>query len=208
MKRNLLLYLAEKTGLFSEIETSTKKIAQEINASQQSVSRLLIKFEKENKISRFVSPGGMRIQIRENGLEDLKKDYLTLKKIFQPEKKLKGSVITGFGEGKYYIKKYKSKIKEALGINPFLGTLNIKADSDKARSFLMNIEPVEISGFNDGERSFGSVKAYKAKINGVDGAILRPERNWHEKDVIEVIADINLRKKMKLKKGSSVELTK
>lgn len=208
MKRNLLLHLAEKTGLFSEIETSTKKIAREIDMSQQSVSRLLIQLEKEGKINRSACSNGLRINIKEKGLEELKKDFITLQKIFQPQKKLRGQVMTGFGEGKYYIKKYRSRIRQTLGIDPFLGTLNIKTKPEKIQSFLLDINPIVIDGFNDNERSFGSIKIYPAKINRLEGAVIRPERNWHEDNILEFIADTNLRKKMKLKKGSPVELTK
>lgn len=202
MKRNLLLYLAEKTELFSELETSTKSIAKELGASQQSISRLLIELEKENKISRFSSPGGMKILIKEEGIEDLKKDYLVLRKVFQPEKKLVGKVVPGFNEGRYYIEMYKSRIKEVAGFMPFLGTLNIKTNAQKIKSFLMDMDPRTIEGFSDKSRSFGSVKLYKVKIDGFTGAILKPERSRHEEDIVELISEKNLSNK------KSVEITK
>jgi riboflavin kinase len=95
-----------------------------------------------------------------------------------------------------------------MGFTPFPGTLNIRTDDTKVRSFLMDMEPVMVEGFNDGKRSFGWVKLYKVKINGVGGAIIRPERTRHSPDIVELITDTDLRKKKGLDKGKTVELQK
>lgn len=208
MKRGLLLYIAEKTGLFSELETSTTKIARALGVSQQSVSRLLIDLEKEGLVERKVSAGGLVIGLKKKGRDQLQNEFTVLKKLFHPERKLKGKVVDGFGEGKYYTEKYKLKIKEAMGFTPFPGTLNIKTDRIKVKSFLMDVDPIEINGFATSDRTFGSIKLYKINIGGMAGAILKPERTRHGDDVLEIIADVDLRKKMGLKENNVVELKK
>ncbi|MFC1800851.1 DUF120 domain-containing protein [Nanoarchaeota archaeon] len=208
MKRKLLLYLAGKTELFSELQTSTKELAKEIKSSQQSVSRLLQELEKQGQISRVSSPKGIKISLKQEAVENLQKDFITLKKIFQPERKLKGHVIQGFDEGKYYIEKYKSKIKQALGFEPFPGTLNIKTNPVKVKSFLMDINPIIIKPFTTKNRSFGSVELYKVKINGIEGAIIKPERTRHDLSVVELTTYIDLNEMFKVKQGKAVEITK
>ena len=208
MKRGLLLYIAEQTGLFSELQTSTTMIAKALDISQQSVSRLLIGLEKEGLVSRIVSSGGLAISLNKKGRDQLQNEFTILKKLFHPERKLKGKVMDGFGEGKYYVEKYKKKIKEALGFEPFPGTLNVKTSTVKIKSFLMDVDPVVIEGFAASDRTFGSIKLYKVNIGGVAGAIIKPERTRHGEDVIEIIADVHLRKKMGLKENHLVELKK
>ncbi|MCK4589374.1 MAG: CTP-dependent riboflavin kinase [Nanoarchaeota archaeon] len=208
MKRGLLLYIAEKTGLFSELQTSTTRIAEALSVSQQSVSRLLIDLEKGGMIERKVSSGGLAIALKKKGRDQLQNEFTVLKRLFHPERKLKGKVVDGFGEGKYYIEKYKLKIKEAMGFTPFPGTLNIKTDRIKVKSFLMDVDPIKINGFATSDRSFGSIELYRVNVGGVAGAIIKPERTRHDDNVIEVIADVHLRKKMGLKENNVVELKK
>jgi len=207
MKRKILFNLAEQ-GLFSETETSTKKLAKKLGLSQQSVSRILIELEKEGMIKRHSSPDGITVRLRKEGINSLKDDFLKLKKIFQPQKSIKGRVVAGFGEGKYYVGKYRAKIKEVLGFTPFLGTLNIRTKAEKVRFFLLDLEPSRIKDFHDRTRSFGAIDLYRIKINGIQGALLRPERNHHEEDVIEIISENDLRKKLRLGQKSTVEITK
>lgn len=208
MKHSLLVYLANKAGLFSKIKMSTSEIAQELNISQQSVSRLLIDLERENKIARTPSPEGIKIVLQEQGIKDLKEEFLALKKIFQAEKNIKGRPVEGFNQGRYYVQKYKKKIKEILGFEPYLGTLNLKTDPAKVKSFLLDLKPVQIEGFRAINRSFGGVELFKIKVNNLSGAILRPERTRHDPEIIEVVAGVNLRDKLKLNKNSVVKISK
>ena len=64
---------------------------------------------------------------------------------------------------------------------------------------------LEIHGFVSGNRSFGSVICYHATVNGQrDAAILIIKRTHHHKNVVEVIAPLNLREKLNLSDGDTI----
>jgi len=120
---------------------------------------------------------------------------------------IKGIVFSGKSEGTNFIKLpwVRKQITEKLGFTPHLGTLNIKltGESVKLRTSLEKKGAIEISpvaGFHRG-RCF---EAYL--INDVRCAVVIPETPDYPRDIIEVIAPINLREKLQLKDGDCVEV--
>jgi riboflavin kinase, archaea type len=117
-----------------------------------------------------------------------------------------GKVTSGLGMGQYYIslEGYRSQFLRHLGYIPFPGTLNIKLDEplDPKR-----IKAIEIESFGDGERTFGKCRCYKIIIQGIEAAIIRPDRSNYPADLVEVIAPVRLREKLCLFDGDTVELT-
>ncbi len=65
---------------------------------------------------------------------------------------------------------------------------------------------IKIEGFKTKERTFGEVKAFKCRINGIGGAIVIPQRTHYPKNVIEIIAPVKLREVLGLKDGDWVEV--
>ena len=66
---------------------------------------------------------------------------------------------------------------------------------------------IDIHGFATGDRTFGPVACYPTRVNDlVDAAILLIQRTHHKLNVIEVIAPVNLREKLKLKDGDIITL--
>lgn len=124
--------------------------------------------------------------------------------------KLSGFVTSGLGEGAFYIslEGYKKSIEKALGFTPYPGTLNIKLEpaSVPYRRYLEGLPGIYIPGFSNGLRTYGAVKAFRAKIMGIEGAIVMPERTHHHIDTIEVIAPVKLRDVLNLKDGDRVEI--
>jgi riboflavin kinase len=119
---------------------------------------------------------------------------------------MRGKVSAGRGEGQYYISKdgYKIQFREILGFEPFPGTLNVKLDT----LFVpLEQKAIRIKGFQDGDRTFGKCRCYKIKLNGIDAAVVRPQRSDYPNDLIEVIAPVNLRKALVLEDGALVEIT-
>lgn len=121
--------------------------------------------------------------------------------------RIKGMVFSGKGEGAKFIKLpwVRKQITEKLGFTPHPGTLNIKLtrESLKLRTLLERTEAIEISpaaGFHRG-RCF---KAYL--INNLKCAVVIPETPDYPRDVIELIAPINLREKLRLRDGDCVEV--
>jgi riboflavin kinase len=120
---------------------------------------------------------------------------------------IKGIVFSGKGEGTSFIKLpwVRKQIAEKLGFTPHPGTLNIKltAESLKLRTSLEEKEAIEISpaaGFHHGK----CFKAYL--INNLRCAVVIPETPDYPRDIIEVIAPINLREKLQLRDGDYVEV--
>jgi len=116
-------------------------------------------------------------------------------------------VFSGKGEGAKFIKLpwVRKQITEKLGFTPHPGTLNIKLtrESLKLRTLLERTEAIEISpaeGFHRG-RCF---KAYL--INNLKCAFVIPETPDYPRDVIELVAPINLREKLQLRDGDYVEV--
>jgi len=205
----LLLFVAKNNGLKGEFISSTSKIAQVLEISQQSVSRKLRLLSKMGFISLQTSPEGVSAKVLEKGKMVLLEQYSELSNIFSKAKtkKLVGIVQSGLGEGKYYLsfKQYSNQIKEKLGFEAFVGTLNLDVQEAELLQFKMNLEEIYIDGFSTKERSFGGLKVFKTKINSkVNGAMIFPDRSSHPSNTAEIIAPINLRKKFGLKDGDKI----
>lgn len=204
----LLMHIAEKAGS-GTTKLSTSTIARDLEISQQSVSRKLRELEKNHFVKRKATSRGIELSVTNEGRLLLKKHFYSLKKLFNSrneKKSLAGKVVSGLGEGKYYLsfEKYFSQIKSKLGFNPFKGTLNLAVDENGLIDFISSGKEITIEGFETAERNFGAIKCFPVLINGkVDGALVLPERSVH-KNVAELIAPLNLRKKFSLKDGGKI----
>ena len=212
----ILLKLAEMGAHRRTAKISTEYLAGKLGASQQTASRYLIELDKNGWIKRTVTPEGCLIKITDAGIKELKKLYSNLRFLMEaaypPSITLEGVVFTGLGEGAYYISKerYTKQFIEKLGFEPYPGTLNLKLTTDydvKARSELEAYPAIEIEGFRNENRTFGSVKCYPVTIeNKAKGALILALRSHYDASVIEVIAPVFLRKYLKLKDGHKVKV--
>ena len=115
-----------------------------------------------------------------------------------------GTVITGEGNGKRYLALpwVKQQVEEKIGFTPFLGTLNLKltrADAD-CRKLLNKAKAATIcppEGWCIG-------LLFKALVAGFEGAVVLPQVESYPENVLEVIAPVNLRDKLKLKDGDAL----
>ena len=119
---------------------------------------------------------------------------------------LGGKVFSGKNEGEKFIRLpwVKEQIAKKIGFIPYPGTLNIKLEEKSAKlKLLKKTKAVEISpaaGFCRG-------KCFKAYLtNTVECAIVIPEIANYPKDVLEIIAPTNLRDKLSLKNGDTIEI--
>ncbi|MCS7114360.1 MAG: DUF120 domain-containing protein [Nitrososphaerota archaeon] len=121
---------------------------------------------------------------------------------------IRGKIFSGAGEGTKFttLPWVKRQIEEKLGFPPYPGTLNIRLLEDNAslRKLLARIKGVEIlpvEGYCLG-------KCFKALLmKKVKCAIILPDVKGYPEDVIEIVAPVNLREKLKLKDGDIVEVT-
>ena len=211
-----LYKLAELGACSRTVRVSTEYLAEKIGVSQQTASRHLINLEKIGWIKRTITPEGCLTKITDSGMAELKKLYSNLRLIFEaaypPSVTLEGFLFSGLGEGAYYvtIEGYRKQFMEKLGFDPYPGTLNLKLTTEydvKTMSELEAYPAIEIQGFKDESRTFGSVKCYPAIINNkVKGAVVYALRSHYNASVLEIIAPVFLRGRLKLKDGNKVKV--
>lgn len=197
-----LLALARQGCADSLLEMSSVKLAKALSVSQQTASRRIKDLLDEGYIVREMMPRGQRIKLTSKGMQTLRQMHFDLDKIFEDigpsSYTLAGKVTSGMGEGRYYmeIPKYKEGFKKSLGFTPYPGTLNLRLvtqEDIKVRQLLQDLEGIEIKGFTYKNRTFGSVKCFKANIEGVDGAVVIPARTHHGFETLEAIASAKIR---------------
>jgi len=204
--------LALLGALRSSISISSAKFARRLKTSPQTASRKLQILEQENMITRRILPNGQEIMITEAGVLALQREYQEYQRIFgdYEDVRLTGVVCTGLGEGKYYIALdgYMRQFEQKLGFTPHPGTLNIELDSHSTnmRKRLNAMDGIHIEGFEDGVRTFGSAKCFEVQIDNTCGAIVIPNRKHYPDDIIEIIAPVNLRERLRVGDGGDVEV--
>lgn len=191
------------------VQISSNEFASYIDSSPQTAARRLKSLEDEKLISRQILHNGQLISLTKNGLESLQKELNDYREIFSGNgavKILSGKVITGLGEGQYYIslEGYRTQFREKLGFDPYPGTLNVKLDPLSIELRKRISANVTISGFTDQNRTFGSGTCFNVKISDIKGAVITPERTHYPEDIIEVIAPVNLRQYLNVRDGSTV----
>lgn len=205
----LFLSIAEKSAS-SKARLSTSAIASSFGISQQSASRKLREFEKAGLIMRNPTHEGTEVSLTSEGKSFLRQIYASAKGIIFSKDfpVISGTACSGLGEGSYYtsLGGYKKQFSSKLGFEPFKGTLNLKIKTP-IENLLESRIPVSIEGFSTKERSFGKIKCFPALAeNKIRAAIILPERSNHTKEMLEIIAPVNLRKEFSLKDGSKVKL--
>lgn len=208
------LYKLAMLGAIAEpIEISTSRLADATGSSQQTASRHLIILERLGYIERQKYGKHELIRITKEGKKVLEEVYLGLEMALKgrfPERDIVGIVFTGLGEGAYYVSRpqYVKQFVHKLGFKPYPGTLNLRLVSPPTRSFLEKYRHIEITGFQNLDRTYGGAKCYPVKINNkLEGAIIVADRTHYGFNIIEVISPYYLRNALNLKDGDKVKLT-
>ena len=116
---------------------------------------------------------------------------------------MRGKIASGLGQGGYFISRegYSRQFVEKLGFVPFPGTLNVQLEEP----FPVEQKAIRIESFVEEGKSFGECKCYRIKLNGIEAAVVRPEKSRYPPELIEVIAPIKLRA-LGLEDGDPVEI--
>jgi riboflavin kinase len=200
-------------GCRGPIWLSSQSLGNVLGISPQTASRRLIALERQQFVVRSMKPEGQYVAVTREGEQALKREYADYVRIFNPERRqytLAGIVISGLGEGRYYmsIPHYKEQFAACLGFEPFPGTLNIRLDaaSIEVRKQLDHAGWIDIPGFTADERTFGGARVLPCRIRGHECAIVVPSRTHYPEDIVEVIAGCELRKALNLNDNDTIEV--
>ena len=195
-----LKVLALMGGLKGPVWVSSQSLGSALRTSPQTASRRLQSLERQMLLTRSVNPDGQYITITRSGEEDLRREYSDYCRLFVQESgeySLQGTVISGLGEGKYYMSldHYVAQFTRVLGFTPYPGTLNIRLDPSSLpiRKRLDQRDWIPIEGFTADERTFGNARCLPCRFRQTPCGIVIPGRSHYPDDILEIIAPVSLR---------------
>ena len=216
LKIQHILTLAEllsKGARYNFVQITMSSLGKSIKKSQQAASKHILELENGGFIDRVMTGRHLSVKITKKGYSELVKLHSILGSTLNSSPshlELNGSVISGLGEGAYYmaLNGYTKQFKAKIGYVPFPGTLNIKLNHLQATQIIQQLDEldnVEIDPFSDGKRTYGWVKCFHVTLNNSNKCeLIRLERTHHDSSVIELISKNNLRKTARLQTGSKV----
>jgi riboflavin kinase len=212
-----LIELLSKGARHNFVEVTTTLLGKGIGRSQQAASKHLLDLETSGYIERLKKGQKFAVKVTDKGYSEIQSLYLSLRAAIESTPStmdFKGNVISGMGEGAYYmsLEGYRRQFREKLGYEPYPGTLNVRLTDQidmNSRLELGKHPSIFINGFNDGTRTYGWVKCYRATIN--DGAIdnaavLVLERTHYDDSMLEVIAPISIKQAAGIKNGDKIKV--
>ena len=197
------------------VPITTSSLGKSMNKSQQSASKRLRELEKDGFIERIMNGRKFSIKITSKGYSEMVKLSSILKSSlnsFPSFVELKGTLVSGMGEGAYYmsLKGYTKQFKSKINYIPFPGTLNVKLHEKEyieAAQQLRTLNGVTVKGFCDSKRTYGWVKCFKCKLNNsIDCELIILERTHHDDSIIELISKTNIRKTAQLRDSSKLTI--
>ena len=210
-----LANLISKGAKHNFVPITTSSLAKGIHKSQQAASKHLLELEKDGFIERIMNGRKFSVKITSKGHSEMVKLSSSRKSSldsFPSFVELKGILVSGMGEGAYYmsLKGYTKQFKSKINYIPFPGTLNVKLSKKEYVETSLQfrtLNGVLIKSFSDDKRTYGWVKCFKAKLNNsVDCHLIILERTHHDNSIIELISKSNIRKSGKLRDGSKLTI--
>jgi riboflavin kinase, archaea type len=198
------------------VEVSTEEIAERTGHSQQAASQHFQRLEKLGLIERRRMGLRFAVRLTPKGLDLVNVQYSQLKAAVEgkrDEMAFRGRLFRGLGEGGYYVglEGYRRQFSKVLGYDPFPGTLNLKLESPtqmELKRELRSREGLRIEGFENGKRTYGGARCYRATVDGrYPAAVLVIDRTHYDDSVMEIISPVNFRKELRLKDGDEVAVT-
>jgi len=210
-----LSYLLSKGAKHNYVTITTSSLGKNIKKSQQAASKHLLELEQNQFIERIISGRNISVKITAKGFSEMVKLFTILQKSldsFPSHIELKGTLVSGMGEGAYYmgLKGYTKQFQSKIGYVPFPGTLNVRLDQkihQEAIKQFETLEGIKIKSFSDGKRTYGWVKCFSAKLNNsINCELIILERTHHDDSIIELISKTCIRKTGKLKDNSKITI--
>ena len=118
-----------------------------------------------------------------------------------------GSVFSGEGKGKKFVALpwFKQQVEQTLGFSPYLGTLNLRLLGEEVakRRLLETTGSLAVKP----QACYYSGLLFKSKLKGEECAVVIPIMPNYPNDVLEVIAPVYLRERLKLVDGCVVSVS-
>ncbi len=206
-----LKHIALRGGLKDFVALSSRELGAALGVSQQSASQRILELLNDGLIQRDLASRKQRVKIVAKGLETLQREYADYLRIFELRDRIPitGRATSGLGEGAFYMRQkgYKEQFRKKLGFEPYEGTLNLKVSGAELSKLmiLLGEKGIPIEGFEAAGRTFGGAKVFRARVKGVDCAVILPIRTHHT-DVLEVISKEFLRNRLGIADGEPVAL--
>jgi riboflavin kinase len=197
-------------ALEGRVPVTCSALADRLDASNQTASRRLQRLEDATYIDRDMTGDGQLVSVTDEGERVLQREYADYRRLFEGDAdvELSGVVTSGMGEGRHYISLsgYMRQFRERLAYEPFAGTLNVDLDDEsvRARARMDALDPVDIDGWEDDDRTYGPAFCWPATVETGGGDryesahVIAPERTHHGDDQLEVIAPERLRDELGL----------
>ena len=210
-----LTQLLSKGARYNFVQLTSSSLGKSVQKSQQTASKYLMELENDGFIKRFMKGRKVFVRITNKGYAELVKLHSLLGSslgAFPSSIELKGEIISGMGEGAYYmsLKGYTKQFKSKIGYVPFPGTLNVKLYQKEYLEAIQQVDDLDgqkINSFSDGKRTYGWVKCFTAKLNRtINCQLIRLERTHYDNSIIELISKNNICKTANLKPGSKVSI--
>lgn len=122
---------------------------------------------------------------------------------------ISGKIVSGAGEGAYFtqIDWVQQQCDKKLGFKPYPGTLNLEIPEE----FMPAIERLDQQKgveLISPDPKFCNAMAFQASLGEIIGAIILPEEKVrvHPKNIIEIIAPLNIKASLKVKDGDSLKI--
>jgi riboflavin kinase len=120
---------------------------------------------------------------------------------------LSGTVVSGRGEGRKYVELewVKQQVKEKLGFDPYPGTLNLRLDEENVKRRVLLEKEAKLRLCHSEGYCTGLL--FKASLNGGTCGVVIPQVENYPENVLEVVASVNLKQKLRLRDGDLVTVT-
>lgn len=122
---------------------------------------------------------------------------------------MSGIIVRGAGKAAYFtgLEWVRKQCAEKLNFLPYPGTLNIQLD-DMCLPYLKELQKKPAITFLSDDPKFCNAGSVPASLSGIFVAIIIPEEkvNIHGRNIIEVMAPVNLKETLSLHDGDRVAL--
>ena len=122
---------------------------------------------------------------------------------------ISGKIISGAGEGAYFtqIGWVQQQCVEKLGFKPYPGTLNLEI-SEEFLPAIESLDQKKAIELISPDPKFCNAMVFQASLGDISGAIILPEEKVriHPKNIIEIIAPLNLKAALHLNDGDFIKL--